>query len=245
MKRSTILLSTIMALLSSTAFAQEQQLMMVITDNDGVEQRIPVEHIQEMTFNNDIHEIIEGHACVDLGLSVKWAYANLDINGKNKEAYPYSQSVALYGWADPTGEKRSTSPDDYPSQEETGSAFAPDHVEGTDLDIVHVHWGGEWRLPTDAEFKELVSNCTWEYIEINDGHGYRVTGPNGNSIYLACNGWRYGDELGAQGTYGGYWSGTLSHEDMSCGRCIAFNVAIKDTGYTKRNYGLSIRPVRP
>lgn len=44
-------------------------------------------------------------------------------------------------------------------------------------------WGNGWRLPTEAEIKELIEKCTWTAEQ----YGYTVTGPNGNSIFLpAC-----------------------------------------------------------
>lgn len=42
------------------------------------------------------------------------------------------------------------------------------------------------RLPTIEEFKELKENCKWECDEENKG--MRVTGPNGNSIFLPAGG---------------------------------------------------------
>lgn len=40
------------------------------------------------------------------------------------------------------------------------------------------------RIPTKEEFAELEKVCTWEWIERNDKVGYKVVGPNGNSIFL-------------------------------------------------------------
>lgn len=244
MKRLTILLSTIFALASLPSGAEVKQLMMIFTDTAGVQQMVPVQDIESVTFDNDvIEEVKDGHAVVDLGLSVNWAYSNLDLDGSNLESAPYMHTYALYGWADPTGKKRSTDPFDYPSKEESGSSFAPETIVGTKFDIAHVNWGGDWRLPSDAEMKELVEKCDWVYETVNSTTGYRITGPNGNSIFLAANGWRYGEELGAKGTYGGYWSGTVSKDDMNAARCVAFNPLTHNTGYTNRNYGLSVRPV--
>ena len=51
-------------------------------------------------------------------------------------------------------------------------------------DVAHVKWGGSWRMPTFEEQKELLHECSWEWTELNGVNGYRVTGPNGNSIFL-------------------------------------------------------------
>ena len=39
-------------------------------------------------------------------------------------------------------------------------------------------------MPTKLELEELLSQCSWEYIEIDKYKGYIVTGPSGKSIYL-------------------------------------------------------------
>ncbi|MBQ0070064.1 MAG: hypothetical protein KBT09_10020 [Bacteroidales bacterium] len=244
MKRISLILIAILALLAQPANAEVKQMMLVFTDTAGVRQMIPLESVKSMTFDNDvIEEVKGGHAVVDLGLSVKWAYSNLDINADNLEVGPYNYSDALYGWADPTGLKRSTDAKDYPSEEECGSPFAPETIVSTKFDIAHVKWGSDWRLPSDAELKELVSSCTWEWETVNGTNGYRVTGPNGNSIFLPCNGWRHGATKDAKGVSGFYWSGTVSHDSLTGSRNLAFNSNVHNTGYSNREYGFSIRPV--
>lgn len=59
------------------------------------------------------------------------------------------------------------------------------------------------KLPTEEQFKELKNLCTWIWM----GDGYKVVGPNGNSIYLAAMGFVncHGDLLYV-GKSGSYWS---------------------------------------
>ncbi|WP_407405273.1 hypothetical protein [Sodaliphilus sp.] len=242
MKRLAIILSLAFSLLALPSNAAKKELVMIITDTAGVEQVIPVEKIDSVLFAEDVCQAVEGHAVVDLGLSVKWAYANLDLDGENLESAPYVENGnALYGWADPTGRQHSTSLNDYPA----GVNWPPNNVSGTEYDIVKANWGGEWRLPTDEEMKELMNLCTWTWETVNEAHGYRVTGPNGNSIFLPASGWRYGNDADAQGVSGNYWSGTLSTDNNNSGRSISFNSLIKGNGYSQRMYGFSVRPVRP
>lgn len=42
-------------------------------------------------------------------------------------------------------------------------------------DAAHVKWGGNWRMPTYDECKELIENCTWEEVLYEDVYGYRAT----------------------------------------------------------------------
>lgn len=108
---------------------------------------------------------------VDLGLSVKWASWNVGASAPEEFG-------GRYGWADPSGEKRTTELDDYPS------ATPPENICGTEYDIARAQWGDGWRLPSQAEFQELVDNCTWEWTEVNGVTGRRATAPNGNSVFF-------------------------------------------------------------
>jgi hypothetical protein len=62
-------------------------------------------------------------------------------------------------------------------------------------DAAHVHWGGDWRMPTDAEISSLVANCTTKWITTNGVLGRLVTGKGAyadRSIFLPAAG--YGRE---------------------------------------------------
>ena len=57
-------------------------------------------------------------------------------------------------------------------------------------------------LPTITQFRELVTECAWIWID----DGYKVTGPNGNSITLPAAGYRYcGGDANFVGRGGYYW----------------------------------------
>lgn len=58
-------------------------------------------------------------------------------------------------------------------------------------------------LPTTAQYRELIDKCKWRWI----GTGFRVTGPNGNSLFFAANGAEFGDGSKAKkGKRGYYWT---------------------------------------
>ena len=61
------------------------------------------------------------------------------------------------------------------------------------------------RLPTKEQLEELKNSCRWTWT----GSGYRVTGPNGNSIVLPAAGYRNcNGSVYYVGSDGGYWSST-------------------------------------
>ena len=64
-------------------------------------------------------------------------------------------------------------------------------------------------LPAEDEFKELINKCTWEWTQLNNVSGYKITGPNGNHIFLPAAGYN-ADYYGTTsvGESGYYWSST-------------------------------------
>lgn len=93
-------------------------------------------------------------------------------------------------------------------------------------------------LPTTQQLKELKSICTWSWT----GNGYKVIGPNGNSIYLPAAGFRFGSDVFSVQYYGGYWSATWDNSGsavyLHCGSGGA------DLGSISCTYGLSVRLVK-
>ena len=68
------------------------------------------------------------------------------------------------------------------------------------------------RLPTKEQWGELKDECQWSW----NGNGYKVTGPNGNSIVLPASGCRYCDgSVYGVGSYGRYWSSTPEDSDYA------------------------------
>ena len=110
-------------------------------------------------------------------------------------------------------------------------------------DVAHVKWGGGWRMPTKAEVEELNSKCTWTWTSLNGIKGYKVTGPNGNSIFLPAAGYRKDTDVYRCGSTGYYWSATLDEDNST----LAYFLKFYDGGYYLgngyRENGLTIRPV--
>ena len=171
---------------------------------------------------------------VDLGLSVKWASWNVGASAP-------AEFGGRYGWADPPGEKRTTELADYPS------ATPPENICGTEYDIARAQWGDGWRLPSQAEFQELVDNCTWEWTEMNGVTGRRATATNGNSIFFPAAASRDGETVSNQvGQRGCYWSGTLyPGNDARYAYYFYFYEGNQQPTRNNRRYmGYSVRPVK-
>lgn len=104
--------------------------------------------------------------------------------------------------------------------------------------------GGHWRMPSIKECKELVSICRWKWISFKGHKGFRVTGPNGNSIFLPAAGSMVDNLLLSNTSDGSYWSSSLSNEEGTA-RMLIFNMGgTHETYFENRYLGGSVRPVR-
>ena len=190
------------------------------------------------------------YEAIDLGLpsGIKWASFN--VGATKPEEYG-----GYYAWGE-TEEKEDYGWETYKwcnGSENTMTKYCTDSSYGTvdnktvldpEDDVAHVKWGGDWRMPTTEEQEELRNECTWEWTALNGVNGYRVTGPNGNSIFLPAAGYRYGTVVDNRGGSGYYWSGSLSSSLSLRAYYLYFFDDYYDwdnCGY--RYCGLSVRPV--
>ena len=112
-------------------------------------------------------------------------------------------------------------------------------------DAATANWGEPWHTPTKTQILELIDKCTIEWTTKNNISGLLVTSPNGNTIFLPATG-RRREVYEEVGTYGRYWSSTLS---ASTTDACYLNFGSYNSGYwmwadTFRPDGLTVRPVR-
>lgn len=173
------------------------------------------------------------YQAVDLGLSVKWASCN--VGASSPEGYG-----DYFAWGE-TDEKSDYDLDTYKYYQNGEYVDIGTNISGTKYDVARAKWGGKWRMPTRAEIEELCDECTWVWTTYNSINGIKVTGPNGNSIFLPAAGGRDGTDVDYRGYYGYYWSGSLDEGNGS-----AWGLGFSGDGYSgsdDRCYGLSVRPV--
>ncbi len=95
---------------------------------------------------------------VDLGLSAKWATANYGA------AHEWQYCGSTY---------------------QANVVRETKNIMMTDEDVVSKSFDSDyWCTPTTNLMYELYTKCTWERSEVEGISGYKVTGPNGNSIFL-------------------------------------------------------------
>lgn len=172
------------------------------------------------------------HEYVDLGLpsGLKWATMNVG-------AYSPSEFGQYFGWGE-TEERY-----DYSSSNSRTYQRNFTSIGGNpQYDVARYRWGGNWRLPTMAEFEELLSICTWVWTRLGDHNGFLVTGPNGNQIFLPAAGYRSGTSLKYPDSGGCYWSSTPDPNRSH----LAYQLELfakRTVTYTNRSLGQSVRPV--
>lgn len=175
--------------------------------------------------------IINGHEYVDLGLSVKWATCNVGASSP-------SNYGDYFAWGEIS---QKSSYDDGNSV--TYHKNIDDIVGNAHYDAARANWGGTWRLPTELECYELMSNCTWTWTIHGGQKGYKVTGLNGNSIFLPAAGWYNGASLNYAGESGGYWSSTSGKNGGISSYRLNFASHYQLMRSISRYSGQSVRPV--
>ena len=105
--------------------------------------------------------------------------------------------------------------------------------------------GSGARMPTKAEWEELLNNTTAEWTQVNGVNGRKFTAANGNSLFLPAAGCRWVGELYGAGEDGNYWSSSLNAD----GPYLAWNFSFYSDdqnmyGDYYRGGGRSVRAVR-
>ena len=194
-----------------------------------------------------------GHEFVDLGLPSGTLWATCNVGATSPE-----QTGLYFAWGETVGytadqvedEERLFDEDEY----NAGSAASISADLALEQDAAHVHMGGEWRMPTKAEFEELFSNTTQTWTM--DYNGTAVVGhifvskSNGNSMFFPAAGYRCNSPLYKADLCGRYWTASWDSRHCALYSCLAMckvsysrfgNYGVVP-GY--RNRGLPVRGVR-
>ena len=189
---------------------------------------------EEVSFSTTSTEgTTNGHDWVDLGLpsGLKWAKYNIGATAPEQYGDYYSwgeiETKDSYAWGNCT----------------TMGASLDDISGNAEYDVARKKWGDAWRMPTKEEQEELINNCTWELTTINGFNGFKVTGPNGNHIFLPAAGYRYEETLNFDGYYGGYWSSTPDETDNDYAHYLGFDDKEQRVNSYYRSDGQSVRAV--
>ena len=204
----------------------------------------------QLTIDRNITLYAQWIEPIDLGLSVKWANANIGANAPESYGYYYAwgevepkNTYVEYNYKWCNGDISNTTK--YSIGLDDKTTLEPED------DAATVNWGISWRIPTKSEITELYNNCTFTVTTQNGKTGYKVTSNiNGNSIFLPAAGYR-NEKLNLTDRYCWYMSSSL---DTSASPYKAWGIRsdLSSSGSVSiwidgfyRDLGLSIRPVCP
>lgn len=185
-----------------------------------------------------VYQLVEDvdERAIDLGLSIRWASCNIGATAPEESGEYYMWADTLGGW-----DSYDKAHHPYYKSNQYTRYNSTDHR--TRLipfdDAAYINWGETWRMPTKDEWNELFTQCTWEKEKLNDEWVYKVTGPNGNYIYIPLAGYKQYGYLYKDGS-GSYWTSEL----YSSGAPFATHIAgSRNSGPADPSYGRSIRAV--
>lgn len=188
-----------------------------------VKKRIPDTKVSDPTGR------IGRNGYVDLGLpsGTLWAQCNLGDVFPNGFGHKYA-------WGKPSI---------YFGGNSKADGLNIDNIAGNkEYDAATYEWGDAWQIPTYEQWQELIDNCKWQWAAMRGGYeGYKVTGPNGNSIFLPPAGWSDGRNITDAHKVGYYWSSTAYPGNRAF--VFTFDKTCPTTIWDYRSTGYSIRAV--
>ena len=185
-----------------------------------------------------------GHGYIDLGLpsGTKWAAYNVGATkpieygdffawGETKPKNDYQWSTYQFG----NGSNNLT--------KYNGKDGKDSFLDAED-DAAAVNWGGNWRMPTNAEQEELLNNCTWTWTTQDGIRGYMLTSKhNDNTLFIPAGGYKYGTSVREQSSRGYYWMLSSVEGNTSNSGYFNFYSNSKSVTNEQKMYGGTIRPV--
>lgn len=171
---------------------------------------------------------------IDMGLFVKWGSCNVGAS-KPEETGDY------FAWGE-------TSPKDSYDESNYTPAFGYPELLPLSADAAHVNLGGDWRMPTSWEYKELIDNSIVEWGTYNSmGGSLFISKITNNRIFLPAAGTRSGNMVSETGDICFYWTCSTGNDFFAQGKGCSMHNYSYGTGCFLFNspayYGASVRGV--
>lgn len=199
-----------------------------------------------------------GHDYVDLGLkdaqghTIYWATCNIGAD-KPEDPGLYFAWAEVVGYGQDVSDGRKFDWESYRychDEKDHITKYFFGGIEGLsdhktvllrEDDAASRHWGGSWRMPTEAELDLLRENCNWVWDPKKVG--MTVTGPTGKSIFLPAAGYRNESDLVLFKKNGYYWSSSLGETISASVGILNFTQYDAYWGALDRCCGLSVRAI--
>lgn len=175
---------------------------------------------------------------MDLGLPSGTLWARYNVGATSETDYG-----DLFAWgATEPYRLNGTTPIDNTNNYSASYANKIQHDLYPNEDAATVHWGKGWKMPTKAQFDELLANTTDEWTAISGINGSKFTASNGNYIFFPAAGNVSGGSLSGRGSFGDCWS--RSFNSASRAWKLGFGSSGRNVNAIYRYGGFSVRPVR-
>ena len=191
---------------------------------------------------------------VDLGLPSGTLWSTVNVGAQT----PYQRGY-YFSWGNTEGYVASYTEGDYVG-EIVGYSFIQDNYELTNgyqvsgnltssEDAAYDDSNGEWNIPTDTQFQELLDNCTITWVEKNGVPGKLFTSNiNGKTLFIINNGYGNATTLDSPKYQSAYW--TNAKDDVDTSRALAFTLGtsilsnLTPVHAEEKRFGFGIRPVK-
>ena len=180
---------------------------------------------------------VAGNA-IDLGLSVLWS--DINLGATTPESFG-----EYFAWGE-TKPKEQYSKDNYMHYDHSMNQYLDigEDISGTKYDAAHVNLGNGWRMPTRTELQELIKNCEWEWVKSGNTLGYKITGKNGNYIFMPAGGCIFYSTVSSQNEWTEYWSSSERQKYKGDAYLLVENGYNPTVISSDKIYGVPIRPVK-
>jgi hypothetical protein len=194
--------------MATTTYGSFSQLITGLQYSMGYWYRAYVEMPNGETFYGKARHF--GLEMVDLGLTSGTLWANMNLGANNPGDYG-----AFYAWGE-TATKDVYTVENYAFG--TTTLGVNGNIQGTAYDAAYAcpGMGQKWCLPTSTEMSELSTQCTWKWTSEDNVSGWRVTGPNGKSIFLPAAGYKSYNNYYFENKCGSYMTATQGSRTDYC-----------------------------
>ena len=123
----------------------------------------------------------------------------------------------------------------------------PNGILAKEYDAATQIMGGDWRMPTQTELKELRDNTTSVWVKDYNGSGVNgrkfTSKTNGNSIFIPASGERIDSSFNYRTSKGNVWSSSLNGLIYQALSLTVYSDSVYANNNRYRSYGLVVRGV--
>lgn len=216
---------------------------------------------KDVHYNPYVVDPYNGHDYIEIG-GLKWATMNVGANSitdtglyfawDDTQGYTASQvgsgeGQKYFGWEDYKYGNGTSSPGDT-GMTKYNATDSKTVLEASD-DAARANWGGQWRMPTTAEYVALGNavNTAWTADYQGSGvAGLVLTDKTDNSkvLFFPAVGYCYNGSIYYVGSHGRYWSSSVYSSYVQYAYSLYFGSSyVYWQGYFNRCLGFAVRGV--